>query len=124
MHSFSFLCHNLGWFLVFLNFVSVVLCHDYIRSWSPDGGKTFEKGHKQPLAKTAVRDVSENTGWIGSQFLTNPAIVCGSSLTPSEKVAAPGGQMFSEASASAGKTLAVEPGSAIHIIFSDEPGKM
>ncbi|EGG05780.1 family 61 glycoside hydrolase [Melampsora larici-populina 98AG31] len=109
--------------LIFSNILPGVLGHDYIKYWSPDNGKTFEKGHKQPLAKTALRDVSENTGWIGSQFLTNPAITCGSSSTPSQKIAPPGGKLFSDASQSAGKTMAVQPGASVHLIVADDPGK-
>ncbi|WAR59961.1 hypothetical protein PtB15_11B602 [Puccinia triticina] len=100
------------------------LCHGYIKAWSADDGHTWTLGQKQELEKSSIRGFSENTGWIGSKFLTKPAFVCGSSLTPSLKIVAPSGDLFSRADQSAGKTLAVASGATVRLLINDEPHKI
>ncbi|KAA1115507.1 hypothetical protein PGT21_036926 [Puccinia graminis f. sp. tritici] len=100
------------------------LCHGYIKAWSADDGHTWTLGQKQELEKSSIRGFSENTGWIGSKFLTKPAFVCGSGLTPSLKIVAPSGDLFSKAEQSAGKTLAVASGATVRLLINDEPHKI
>ncbi|PLW11830.1 hypothetical protein PCANC_20239 [Puccinia coronata f. sp. avenae] len=100
------------------------VCHGFIKAWSADDGKTWTLGQKQPLSTSSIRGFSQNTGWIGSKFLTKPAIVCGSGLTPSLKVVAPSGDLFSHADQSAGKTLAVASGAVVRLLINDEPHKV
>ncbi|KAH9474060.1 hypothetical protein Pst134EA_001111 [Puccinia striiformis f. sp. tritici] len=100
------------------------LCHGYIKAWSADDGHTWTLGQKQDLATSSIRGFSENTGWIGSKFLTKPAIVCSSGLTPSLKVVAPSGDLFSQADQSAGKTLSVASGATVRLLINDEPHKI
>ncbi|KAI8453910.1 hypothetical protein BY996DRAFT_4582538 [Phakopsora pachyrhizi] len=110
--------------LIIFGYNSFISCHGFIKSWSPDDGKTWILGQKQHLEKSSIRSFSENTGWIGSNFLTSPAIVCGSSKTPSQRVAPPSGEMFSQADQSAGKTLPVESGATVRLLINDEEGKV
>ncbi|KAA1116984.1 hypothetical protein PGTUg99_033165 [Puccinia graminis f. sp. tritici] len=100
------------------------LCHGYIKAWSADEGHTWTWGQKQELEKSSIRGFSENTGWIGSKFLTKPAFVCGSGLTPSLKIVAPSGDLFSKADQSAGKTLAVASGATVRLLINDKPHKI
>lgn len=101
-----------------------VASHGYIKAWSADDGRTWTLGQKQELASSSIRGFSQNTGWIGSKFLTSPAMVCSSGLTPSLKIVAPSGHLFSRPDQSAGKTLAVQSGATVRLLINDEPHKM
>lgn len=96
--------------------------HGFIRSWSADG-QEFRKAQKQPLSETSFRNAPSNTGWIGSHFVNSPAFVCGSSETPSDKVAPPSGTFFSSVEQSAKKTLHVKAGGKVSLIIAGNPGE-
>jgi hypothetical protein len=98
-----------------------VLGHGWIKQWAADGGAP-QKAQKQSLASSAFRASPDNTGWIGSNFLTSGAITCGSSQTPFNTVASPGGTLFSSADQSAGKTLATKAGGFTELWVAGNPG--
>ncbi|KNZ57713.1 hypothetical protein VP01_2090g1 [Puccinia sorghi] len=99
-----------------------VVGHGYVKSWASDDQK-FQKAQKQPLSDTAFRAAPSNIGWIGSHFIDSPAFVCGASDTPFNKVAPPGGTLFSAADQSAKKTLPVNAGGKISLIIENDPGQ-
>jgi len=89
--------------------------------WGLQGGN-LETAQKTNIGGSSFRAVPDNTGWIGSNFLTSPAIVCGSSNTPFQTVASPGGTIFAAANQAAGKELAVKPGQSVQLVVSGNPG--
>lgn len=103
-------------------FLSPVAGHGFIKSWAADD-HAYQKAQKQPLSETAFRDAPSNIGWIGSKFIDSPAFVCGSSDTPKDKVAPPGGTLFSSPEQSAKKTLPVTAGGKVSLIVAGNPGE-
>nr|AGT80113.1 endoglucanase 4 [Hemileia vastatrix] len=98
--------------------------HGFLKAYVSDsspGWKPAQRG--VDLQNSIFRGLSDNTGWIGSKFLSNPGIVCGCSNTPFGKVENPSGNVFSSASLSAGKTLPVNPGEKIKLIIGGNPGE-
>lgn len=108
--------------LVLLAFVPSALAHGYVKSWSADGGAS-QTAQKTSLTSSAFRAVSDNTGWIGANFLTSQAIACGASSTPRGTVAAPSGTFFATAGQAAGKTLSVKAGGKVSMVISGNPGE-
>jgi hypothetical protein len=113
--------HSTTIFLLAAAAAPTVLGHGWIKQWAADGGAP-QKAQKQNLASSAFRSAPDNTGWIGSNFLTSGAITCGSSQTPFNTVASPGGTLFSSADQSAGKTLAVKAGGSTTLWVAGNPG--
>ncbi|MBW0526109.1 hypothetical protein O181_065824 [Austropuccinia psidii MF-1] len=114
---------NLLLFLFYFIFLSALVTpHGYISKWASDDQK-FDKAQKVDLSETAFRSVPDNTGWIGSHFINTAAMTCGSSVTPSNQIAPPSGNLFSKPEQSAKKTLPVKAGGKISVIISGEPGK-
>ncbi|KAH7104509.1 glycosyl hydrolase family 61-domain-containing protein [Auriculariales sp. MPI-PUGE-AT-0066] len=101
--------------------VTQVSAHGFVSNVRVDGGD-WQKAQKTG-ASFAFREVSKNTGWIGSNFLQgNKGIICGASDTPFKTVAQPGGTFFSDASQGAQGTLDVNAGSVVTVAISGNPG--
>lgn len=100
-------------------------CHVYVRVWKTDSYAGWRAGQKEwKLSNTAYRPASENIGWVGSNFLTtNKAIVCSASHTPKGTIAPSGGQFFSDAAYSAGKTLQVKAGGKVTMVLEAGKGR-
>lgn len=95
----------------------------YIKSWKTSSDNVYRPAQKTQRSTSAYRDVSVSIGWIGSQFIhDNRAIVCGASVTPYGKVAAPSGRYFSDASEAAGLTRTVEAGGKVTLITAGNAG--
>ncbi|KAI0739116.1 glycosyl hydrolase family 61-domain-containing protein [Daedaleopsis nitida] len=99
---------------------SAVEAHGFIKQWGVKG-QALQKAQKTDVKASSFRAAPSNTGWIGSKFLNTPAIACGSSDTPFGKVAAPGGTVF--ATQGAGKELQINPGQAVQLVVSGNPGE-
>ncbi|KAM0746711.1 hypothetical protein T439DRAFT_107639 [Meredithblackwellia eburnea MCA 4105] len=107
-----------------LTLFPLVTAHGYISNWTvPYPGGATTKAQKTPLAQTAFRSVSNNTGFVGSAFISSPATVCGAFNTPFNTTSPPGPPFFSDASQSAGFTMNTPVGEMVQLIISGNPGQ-
>ncbi|KAL8280770.1 hypothetical protein RQP46_006774 [Phenoliferia psychrophenolica] len=94
--------------------------HGYIREWTVGGLTALAQ--KQPLNQTAFRSVSNNTGFVGSDYITTRSVTCGSSDTPFNSTLPPGGLIFSDSDQSASKTMGANGGDSIQLVIAGTPG--
>nr|AGT80098.1 putative secreted protein [Hemileia vastatrix] len=109
--------------LAFVIPLPTAYAHGFLKHHWVNASKGWEPSQRGvDLKHSAFRGISDNTGWIGSKFVTDAAIVCGAAHTPFGKVAHPSGVIFSAASQSAGHTIPIEPGGKIKLIISGADG--
>jgi len=96
--------------------------HSLIASQISTGGGIRQAAQKTDLKLSTVRNVSLNTGFVGSKWLSSPCLVCGCSTTPFAVTAAPSGTVFSDPANAAGSTLDVAAGDMVELVMSGLPG--
>lgn len=107
--------------LAALALVPLVAGHGYIKTVTVNGQTTTaQKTNRQ---QSSFRSVSDNTGWIGSDFFSSDCAICGCSDTPGGRVAAPGGSIFADAGQGAGQTPTVKAGDTITLHVAGNPGE-
>lgn len=79
------------------------LAHGYIKEWTVNNVTALAQ--KQALPDTAFRSCPDNTGFVGSDYITNVAVTCSSSVTPFNITSPPSGLVFSDPSQAAGITM-------------------